>query len=204
MGKKFVQRFALIDASNFYAPALVSSFHMEILEALLEPFAELLLELLLQPFETLFEESYALLKRSVRDGDRLCILDLHCDLHRPAEQLDPPAPGCAGDELRPFQSFQHSFDLIEIGKIVHPLRPAAQLSHGLGAPQHQHAEQRHFPPSEIQNFAKAMGKLFYAMACAAYANHKMLVLKCFERLFHRPFIKLHHWIAARFLIAGIL
>ena len=164
----------------------------EILEALLEPFAELFVELLLQPFELVFQETYSLLKWRARDGNRLNILDLHS----PAEQLDPSPPGSLGDQFRSFQSFQHSFTLLEIGEFVHPLRPSSQLADGLRSPQHQPAEQRHFPPTQIQHLAQAMGKLLYAMACAAYTDYKMFILKCFERLLHRPLVKLHHWISA--------
>jgi hypothetical protein len=200
VSEEFVQGIALIDASNFHAAAFVSSVHMDEILALLEPFAELFVELLLKPFEILFEEGYSLLKRRVRDGDRLTILDLHS----PAEQLDPAPPGRSGDEFRSFKRFQHSFTLLQICEIVHPLRPSAQLAHGLSAPQHQYAEQRHFPSPEIQNFAKTMGKLLYAMACTTYTDYKMFVLKCFQRLLHRPLVKLHHRITARFLIARIL
>jgi hypothetical protein len=172
----------------------------EILEALLEPFAELFVKLLLQPFELVFQESYSFLKGRAQDGNRLNILDLHS----PAEQLDPPSPGCAGDEFGSFQGFQHSFNLLEIGKIVHPLRPSAQLSDGLSAPQHQHTEESHFPPPQIMYFAKTMGELLYAMACATYSHYKMFVFKRFQRLFDGLFVKLHHRIPARFLIARIL
>lgn len=173
---------------------------MEILEGLLEPFAELFLELLLQPFEIFFESIYSLLKWRVRYGDRLTIIDLHS----PAEQLHPPSPGRTGDQLRSFESLQDPFDLVKVVKIVHPLRPSAELPNGLWPPEHQYAEQRHLPPPEIQDLAKAVGKLLYAMASAADADYKMFSLKCFERLLHRPLIKLHHRIAARFLITSIL
>jgi hypothetical protein len=199
--KKVVERFAFIDAANFYVSALVNSVHMEeLLEALLEPFAELFLELLLQPFEIFFEEGYTSLKGAAKGDLGLTILDLHS----PAEQLHPSSPGCPGDQFGFFQGLQHPLNLLEIGKIVHPLRPSAQLADGLRSPQHQDAEQRHFPPPEIKYLAKTMGELLYAMARTTYADYKMFVFKSFERLFHRPLIKLHHRITARFLITGIL
>jgi len=78
VGEEVVQSLAFIDASNFDTPPLVSLVHMEeLLEALLEPFAELFLELLLQPFEVFFEEGYASLKGTARGDLGLTILDLH-------------------------------------------------------------------------------------------------------------------------------
>jgi len=199
--KEVVQGIAFIDTSNFYTAAIVSSFHMdELLEALLEPFAELFFELLLQPFELFFEEGYASLKGTVRGDLGLTILDLHS----PPEQLNPSSPGCAGDQFRSFETFQHPLDLVEIVKIVHPLRPPAQLADGLWPPEHQYAEQRHFPPSEIKYLAKAMGELLYAMARTTYADYKMFILKSFQRLFYNPLVEMHYRIAARFLITSIL
>ena len=72
VSKKIVQCVALVDASNFHAPAFVCM-HMFLFEFL----AELLFELLLEPFEIVFESGYALLQGRARDGDRLIILDLH-------------------------------------------------------------------------------------------------------------------------------
>src|ERR1700679_3835234 len=121
----------------------------------------------------MFQSSYSLLKGRARDGGRLIILDLHS----PAEQLHPSPSRSLGYQFARFERLEHSFDLLKIGEIVHPLRPPPQFADGLRTAQHQHAQQRHFPPAKVQRLSQPVAELFHAMAHAANAYYKMFILK---------------------------